>query len=149
MLTASNEALASASEHGWEASTWSAAATTMIAHAALLRADPSEAQRLAADGLAARPGLLTPPLRFVLQVVHGAATFDQGHRANGLAELQQARSELGSMLPCCSGTPRRRGGCTAGWPSAPTAMPSCWSCARGSTRPPAATTRRGEASAPC
>src|SRR3954469_24921218 len=65
MLRASNEALASASEHGWEASTWSAAATTMIAHAALLRADPSEAQRLAADGLAARPGLLTPPLRFV------------------------------------------------------------------------------------
>ena len=67
----------------------------MIAHAALLRADPAEAQRLAADGLAARPALLTPPLRFALQVVHGAATFDHGHRANGLAELQQARSEFG------------------------------------------------------
>ena len=69
----------------------------MIAHAALLRADPTEAQRLAADGLTARPGLLTPPLRFALQVVHGAATFDQGHRANGLAELQQARSEFGDL----------------------------------------------------
>ena len=67
----------------------------MIAHAALLRADPPQAQRLAADGLAAHPGLLTPPLRFALQAIHGAATYDQGHRANGLAELQQARSEFG------------------------------------------------------
>ena len=95
MLARSTEALAIATRHGWPDSTWSASATTMIAHAALLRADPPEAQRLAADGLAARPGLLTPPLRFALQAIHGAATFDQGHRANGLAELQQARSEFG------------------------------------------------------
>ena len=33
----------------------------------------------------------------MLHVVHGAATFDQGHRANGLAELQQARSEFGDL----------------------------------------------------
>ena len=97
MLARSTEALTTATRHGWPGSTWSASATTMIAHAALLRADPSEAQRLAADGLAARPGLLTPPLRFALQVIHGAATFDQGHRANGLAELQQARSEFGDL----------------------------------------------------
>ena len=97
MLARSTEALTAATRHGWPGSTWSAAATTMIAHAALLRADPAEAQRLAADGLAARPGLLTPPLRFALQAVHGAATFDQGHRANGLAELQQARSEFGDL----------------------------------------------------
>ena len=97
MLARSTEALTTATRHGWPGSTWSAAATTMIAHAALLRADPPEAQRLAADGLAARPGLLTPPLRFALQAIHGAATFDQGHRANGLAELQQARSEFGDL----------------------------------------------------
>ena len=95
MLARSTEAITSASRHGWPDSTWSATATTMIAHAALLRADPPQAQRLAADGLAAHPGLLTPPLRFALQAIHGAATYDQGHRANGLAELQQARSELG------------------------------------------------------
>jgi LuxR family maltose regulon positive regulatory protein len=95
MLARSNETLAVASRHGWQHSTWSAAATTMIAHAALLRADPPQAERLAAQGLAHHPELLTPPLRFALQTVHGAATFDQGHRANGLAELQQARSELG------------------------------------------------------
>jgi LuxR family maltose regulon positive regulatory protein len=97
MLARSTEALTTATRHGWPGSTWSASATTMIAHAALLRADPPEAQRLAADGLTARPGLLTPPLRFALQVIHGAATFDQGHQANGLAELQQARSELGDL----------------------------------------------------
>jgi LuxR family maltose regulon positive regulatory protein len=97
MLARSNEALAVASRHGWEGSTWSAAATTMIAHAALLRAEAPEAERLAAEGLALRPGLLTPPLRFALQVVHGAAAFDRGHRANGLAELQQARSEFGDL----------------------------------------------------
>ena len=97
MLARSTEALTAATRHGWQHSTWSATATSMVAHAALLRADPPEAQRLAADGLAARPALLTPPLRFALQVIHGAATFDQGHRANGLAELQQARSELGDL----------------------------------------------------
>ena len=95
MLARSTEALTTATRHGWPGSTWSAAATSMIAHAALLRADPPQAQHLAAEGLTARPGLLTPPLRFALHAIHGAATFDQGHRANGLAELQQARSELG------------------------------------------------------
>jgi LuxR family transcriptional regulator, maltose regulon positive regulatory protein len=95
MLALSTEALAAASRHGWPGSTWSVAATSMLAHAALLRADPPQAQHLAAEGLTAHPGLLTPPLRFALQAIHGAATYDQGHRANGLAELQQARSELG------------------------------------------------------
>jgi LuxR family maltose regulon positive regulatory protein len=95
MLARSTEAISSATQHGWPHSTWSATATSMIAHAALLRADPAQAQRLAAEGLTARPALLTPPLRFALQAIHGAATFDQGHRANGLAELQQARSEFG------------------------------------------------------
>jgi LuxR family transcriptional regulator, maltose regulon positive regulatory protein len=97
MLARSTEALAAASRHGWEGSAWSAAATSMIAHAALLRAEAPEAERLAAEGLALRPDLLAPPLRFALQVVHGAAAFDQGHRANGLAELQQARSEFGDL----------------------------------------------------
>jgi LuxR family maltose regulon positive regulatory protein len=96
MLALTTEALAAASRHGWRDSTWSVAATSMAAHAALLRAEAPEAQHLAAEGLAARPGPLAPRLRFALQVVHGAATFDQGHRANGLAELQQARSELGN-----------------------------------------------------
>jgi LuxR family transcriptional regulator, maltose regulon positive regulatory protein len=95
MLARSNEAISSAARHGWQHSTWSITATSMLAHAALLSADPPQAQHLAAEGLTAHPGLLTPPLRFALHTTHGAATYDQGHRANGLAELQQARSELG------------------------------------------------------
>jgi LuxR family maltose regulon positive regulatory protein len=34
-------------------------------------------------------------VQFVLQAVHGAAAFDLGDRATGLAELQQARSDFG------------------------------------------------------
>ena len=34
-------------------------------------------------------------VRFALQAVHGAAVFDLGDRADGLAELQQARSDFG------------------------------------------------------
>jgi len=97
MLATCNEALAATSRHGWEGSTWSAAATTMIAHAALLRDEASDAERLTSEGLALRPGLLTPPLRFALQAVHGAAAFDRGRRASGLAELQQARSDVGDL----------------------------------------------------
>ena len=95
MLSRSTAALAAATRHGWQASTWSATATAMTAHAALQRADAPEAERLAAEAIALHSGPLTPPLRFALRVVHGAATFDQGRRADGLAELQQARSELG------------------------------------------------------
>ena len=169
MLTRSTEALAATSRHGWQGSTWSATATTMIAHAALLRADPPEAERLAAEALALHPGLLTPPLRFALQVVHGAATFDQGHRADGLAELQQAR--IGTRRPrrrrrtgrirrhprvprrtaarALHRGPHRR---TAGSPNAPTTprphrTPNCWSCAPGPNPPPAAPSTPARSSA--
>jgi LuxR family maltose regulon positive regulatory protein len=97
MLTMSNDAAASAAAHGWEGSTWSAAATTMIAHAALLRAEAPDAERLAAEGLALHRGQLAAPLRFALQAVHGAAVFDSGDRVTGLAELQRARSSLGDL----------------------------------------------------
>ena len=83
MLARSAEARAAASGHGWEGSTWSAAATMMFAHAALLRAEAPDAERLAAEGLALGPGLLPPPLRFALQAVHGAATFDRGTGQTG------------------------------------------------------------------
>ena len=80
MLTRSTEALAATTRHGWQGSTWSAAATSMVAHAALLRGEAPEAERLAAEGLALRHGVLSPLLRFALQVVHGAATqIDHGH----------------------------------------------------------------------
>lgn len=97
MRTMSEEAADTATRHGWENTTWSAGATTMLAYSALLRAEAGEAARLATESLALGPSLSSPPMRFALQVVHGAAVFDGGDRATGLAELQQARSEFGDL----------------------------------------------------
>jgi LuxR family maltose regulon positive regulatory protein len=97
MLARSSAARAAVARHGWEALTWSATGTAMIAHAALLRGDAPEAEHLAAEALTLYRGRLTPPARFALRVVHGAAAFDQGRRANGLAERHQARTELGGV----------------------------------------------------
>ena len=46
MRAASDEAVECATGHGWKASIWSAAASSMLAYAALLRAEPAEAERL-------------------------------------------------------------------------------------------------------
>ena len=99
MRAVSSEALVTAAEHGWEGSTWSGAASALLAQSELLRCAAADAQRLAADALAPGPmAAAVPPLRFCLRAVHGAATFDLGDRAVGLAELQQARSDLGAHV---------------------------------------------------
>ena len=96
MRAMSDEARTAAADHGWESSVWSATATTLLAYAALQRAEAADAERLSAAGLAR--GLAPhPQLRFALQAVHGAAAFDRGDRPAGLAELQQARSEFGDL----------------------------------------------------
>jgi LuxR family maltose regulon positive regulatory protein len=97
MRTLSTQALAAVSTHGWESSTWSTAASAMLAYTALLRGETHQAEHLAAQGLALGPVLSHPPLRFTLRTVHGAATFDRGDRTGGLAELQQARAEIGDL----------------------------------------------------
>jgi LuxR family transcriptional regulator, maltose regulon positive regulatory protein len=97
MRTVSVEAVAAAAEHGWEGSAWSSAATAMLAYAALLRTETADAERLATEGLTVGAATASPQLRFALQAVHGAAAFDRGDRAGGLAELQQARSEFGDL----------------------------------------------------
>ena len=94
MRAVSSEALVTAADHGWEGSTWSGAATAMLGYSDLLRSAAADAERRAADALAAGAPA-SPPLRFALQAVHGAAVFDLGDRAEGLAELQRARSEFG------------------------------------------------------
>jgi LuxR family maltose regulon positive regulatory protein len=99
MRVVSNDALVTAADHGWEGSTWSAAASVMLAQSELLRCAAADAQRLAADAIAlGRAASSPPPLRFCLRAVHGAATFDLGDRAVGLAELQQARSDFGAHV---------------------------------------------------
>jgi LuxR family maltose regulon positive regulatory protein len=97
MRTASIEALAAAAEHGWERSAWAGAATAMLAYSALMRTETADAERLATEGLAVGAATSSPRLRFALQAVHGAAVFDRGDRAGGLAELQQARSVFGDL----------------------------------------------------
>lgn len=72
------------------------AATAVLAYAELLSGAPVDAERVAADGLAAGADVAPPPLRFALRAVHGAAGFDLGDRAEGLAELQRARSDFGT-----------------------------------------------------
>ena len=94
MRAVSSEALAAAADHGWQTTTWSAAATAMLAYTELLRSAAADAQRRTADALASGVSA-SPPLRYALQAVHGAAVFDLGERADGLAELQRARSEFG------------------------------------------------------
>ena len=149
MRALSNEAVASPSDHGWERSPWSVTATAMLAYTALLRAEPAEPSASPPTGSpSARP--LSPPLRFALQAVHGAAIFDRGHRAHGLAELQQARSELGDLPPAreqlappptlgvprrAAARPRRRGPHRPGLAGRPHRRPrrSSSSCAPGRT----------------
>ena len=97
MRTVSTQALTTVSTHGWENSTWSAAASAMLAYAALLRGEAHQAESLSAEALALGPVVLSPPLRFALRTVHGAAAFDRGDRVAGLAELQQARAEVGDL----------------------------------------------------
>jgi LuxR family transcriptional regulator, maltose regulon positive regulatory protein len=97
MRTVSGQAVAAAAEHGWECSVWSAAGMAMLGYAALMRTETAEAERLSADGLTLGVASSSPQLLFALRAIHGAAVFDGGERARGLAELQQARSELGGL----------------------------------------------------
>ncbi|QJY47975.1 LuxR C-terminal-related transcriptional regulator [Pseudonocardia broussonetiae] len=95
MRTASGQALDIAADHGWESTQWSGAASAMTSYTALLRADPTVAEHRSAEALLGGTVAWSPALRYVLRAVHGAAVFDLGDRAAGLAELQQARSEFG------------------------------------------------------
>ena len=97
MRAVSTQALAAVADHGWGSSTWSAAASAMLGYAALLRSDAHQARSLSAQALALGPVVSSPPLRFTLRMVHGAAGFDCGDRVAGLAELQQARAEVGGL----------------------------------------------------
>jgi LuxR family maltose regulon positive regulatory protein len=94
MRTISDEAMAIATDHGWEVSIWARTATAMTGYSDLLCCEPSDAGRRTADALAAGPAS-PPEVHCMLQAVHGAAAFDLGDRATGLAEMQQARSDFG------------------------------------------------------
>jgi LuxR family maltose regulon positive regulatory protein len=96
MREMSSDALEVAVDHGWQCSRWSATATAMLSYSELLRSDAVNAERLAAEGLVPELAAMPPLLNFVMQAVHGAAAFDLGARADGLAEMQKARSDFGA-----------------------------------------------------
>ena len=88
-------AAATAADHGWQASVWSAAAGVMLSFTELQRAEPAEAARLAAAARESKIAETAPALWFALEVVHGAATCDSGDKMGGLSAIQHARSDLG------------------------------------------------------
>ncbi|MET0190574.1 MAG: AAA family ATPase, partial [Pseudonocardia sediminis] len=95
MEAATGEAIATADRHGWPDSTWSLAARSMLAHAALQRADFQRAADIAAEGLRSVHLPSYSLWRYMLRVAHGAAVFDSGERAAGMGELQTARLMFG------------------------------------------------------
>ena len=130
MRAVSTRALAAVADHGWGTSTWSAAASAMLAYTALLRGETHQARTLSAQGLALGPVLSSAPLRFALRTVHGAASFDRGDRAAGWPSCSRRAPRSAACAsgqsrpprppcsssgrPCCSGTlsrpePRRAG----------------------------------------
>ena len=98
-LVAAREACVAATEaaveHGWQASVWSAVAGAVLGFIELQRAEPTAAGRLAAAVLEAQAAKTSPPLRFALEVIQSAATYDGQDHMGGLAAMQRARSKLG------------------------------------------------------
>jgi LuxR family maltose regulon positive regulatory protein len=92
---AASDAIAVAAEHAATDSPWSLGAHAVLAHAALLRSKPATALLSATEGLRAARAGLDPAVQFALRCAHGGAVFDNGDRAGGLLELQQARAALG------------------------------------------------------
>ena len=89
-------ATATAAENGWQASVWSILASAVLGFTELQRAEPVEAGRIAAAApQACSIQTFSPPLRFALQVLQGAAHYDCGDQLDGLGAMQRSRSELG------------------------------------------------------
>jgi LuxR family maltose regulon positive regulatory protein len=84
-----------AAAHGWTSSPWLVADHLMIGLARLLRLDPAGAldeTRLAA---AALPGQAEPNLKYMIDVLTGAAYVDTGRHHDGLWLMSEARRNLG------------------------------------------------------
>jgi LuxR family maltose regulon positive regulatory protein len=95
------EALGDEAGKAQEDSPWAVLARAVVAHTALIRADPRAALRATHDlpvpdhGAGSGPSAPPRALRFALRSARGAAQFDLGERTSGLLELQSARSDLG------------------------------------------------------
>jgi LuxR family maltose regulon positive regulatory protein len=87
-------ALNFATPRGWRDSMWALGSSAMLAYAALLRAEPQEAERIACAAL--RCGEKAPYwVCFALRSMRAAAAVDLGDRQQGLTQMQRARAQLG------------------------------------------------------
>ncbi|HEY0815184.1 MAG TPA: LuxR C-terminal-related transcriptional regulator [Pseudonocardia sp.] len=94
MRQKSTEAVVVATVRGWQDSPWALTGTAMLSYAKLLAAEPVEAGRLAAEGLAhSLPTAVR--LHTALGVIAGAARADRGDREGGFAAMGRARAALG------------------------------------------------------
>jgi LuxR family maltose regulon positive regulatory protein len=93
MAAISDDALAAAAANGWLNSLWASFGRAMLAHAALLRAEPAEARRHAAQGLRTGGAGFGGSIRYALQSLHGCALFDVGQRTAGFDEMLRARAD--------------------------------------------------------
>jgi LuxR family maltose regulon positive regulatory protein len=98
MVGAAEEAMRAARRHGRQRSTWTARASAVLGYAALLGGDPAGARRWTATALEVEEERLPPETLYALRVVQGAARADEGGRAAGFAEIQEARTN-GSGRP--------------------------------------------------
>ncbi len=85
------EALSAAQRAGGDTSVWSVTARATVAYGSLLRGQPIEARRQAAEVVRAGRGP-DREQRLLVEVVHGAAEADSGQLARGLRKMQQART---------------------------------------------------------
>lgn len=99
MESACVESLAIAQVHGWRTDPALAIDHALGGLARLMRLDPAGALDRTRLAAAAVPEPAPPRLRYLIDAIAGAATFDTGRRADGLALLRQARRAAGTGLP--------------------------------------------------
>lgn len=100
MESACAESLAVAQAHGWHTDPALAMDHALGGLARLARLDPADALERTRLAAAAVPEPAPPELRYLIDAIAGAATFDAGRRADGLALLRQARrAASGAGLP--------------------------------------------------
>jgi LuxR family transcriptional regulator, maltose regulon positive regulatory protein len=92
MVQLAERAVSAAARRGRHPSAWSAGPMGMLAYADLMAGDPAAAAARCDEALSTWD-TLPPEAAHTLRAVHGAALADQGHRAEGLAEIRSAREE--------------------------------------------------------
>jgi LuxR family transcriptional regulator, maltose regulon positive regulatory protein len=90
-------AVAIADAHGWQKSPWMATNHVMIGLARLMSLDPAGTLDQTRYAAAALTEHAEPRLKYVIDLLIGAASVDTGHRQEGLWLMRGARRDLGDV----------------------------------------------------